>query len=492
MKKIYEKLGAKRFFITAFSALTAIALALILVLSLLPTGVTHLDLTKDKKYGLTAESRELAASVTDEVTLYLIASAKSESTDTKVVLDRYAGAGSKIKSKILYTETDGELIKKHVSYVENTEGGIIAVSGRRSLYIPAHLLVSYSAEAREYAMQVYNYYYQSGETSLTFSDFLANNGQYYGLFDGDAHESRINTALRFVTSDSIKTFYFASGKVSEYFSDNIILNFAENMIELKSLSLDSEDIPSGTDGIMLMPVQKDLSDSAYGKLSAYLNGGGRVLLMSSYGVSDYKNLSALCSSFGLSSSKNYVFEDNAAHYFSSMETLIPNVRDEAIAEALADSQSVLLPICNEIKQADTLPSGVTVQPLLVSSAGSYVKADLSGGYKFDEKTDVRGERLLAVKATNGSGGQLVYFASSVMLIDDFDYYSSDGNKTAFFAVMRGFADTQLLPSTPEPKPAVTAYLKSSEPHLYAFIITGATLIMGVLATGIILGFKRNK
>jgi len=492
MKKLYKRLGAKRFFTFAFSAVTVLALALVLTFSLLPSGITHIDITKSKRYTLSAESVQTAKSVKEEINVYLIASAKNESKDTLTALQRYESKSSKINVKTLYAETDKSFISRFVTYSERVNGGIIVEGARRSLYVPAHLLVSYSEQARNYAMQVYNSYYLSGETELSFSEFVTYYGEQLGLYDGYCLESRINAAIRYVTSDDVKTVYFASGSPSEYFSDALMLRFASNMTELKSLSLGSQGVPSDADAIMLMPVQADITSDELSALTAYLDEGGSVMLMSSYGVNTYKNLASLCSRFGISASSSYVFEDNLSYYYTSQETLLPDVSDAAIADALSEKQTVILPLCNEIKLSQTLPEGVSVKTLLSSSAESYVKTDFSKGYAFDETTDTRGARALGVKATNAQGGALTYIATSLLLVDDFDYYSNDGNKSAFFSILNRITESAPQNASPEPTAVEQAYFTATEGMLYGFIGVGAVLVLGVLAIGIIGGFKRNK
>ena len=489
MKRLFEGLGFRDRLAVKLTSAILIALAILLIISLIPSAFTTLDLTVEKALSLSNESIDLANGVNEDVKILLITSSESKSKVTEAVLGRYDRYGKSISVTRLDADTDRYEIEKYIPYTESAVGGVIVSSERRSLYIPRHLLLSYSEEALASASQTYSYLYSNGETDLNFSEFLAYFGEQLALNDGYCFESRLNAAIRYVTAPEIRRLCFVSGKASDYFSDSIAFWFAANMIETLDTDLDTSDIPSDADYAMVMPAQTDISQKAKTKLSAYIAGGGKVLLASSYGVDTYPNLSALCSEMGLSSPSSYIFDDTATRYFGSPETLLPSLKG-GLSGAITEGQSFILPLCTEIRVSETLPEGLSVTPLITTSDGAYVKKDLSKGYAFDEATDTRGERYIGVSAKNTLGGELIFVSSSLMLVDDFDYYSDKGNKTVFFKLLTDGGVTDPSRLAPDPKP-ISAPLTPNSAAMYAVIAVSVLLSLAAIACGMILGFKRN-
>ena len=478
---LFKRLGSKNAFALTFAVLCAVLCAILIILSLIPKGAMTADLTKDGSFSVSDDGKKLAAALDCDVTLYLIASGGAPDTRMLTILNEYASASDSISVQVLHAEGDMGIIRRYVSYSSACDGGIIAVSEKRSLYVAPETVLSYSEGALINAMSYYNSYAAS-DSSVTFSQFLSSYGAYLGLYDGFCHEQVISTALTYVTSDNVRRLGFISGANAEFFSDALLFSFAENMIELFDLSLAS-DIPDGTDGILIMPTGKDVTASEKQKLSAYVAGGGKVTVSSSYGLEKgYENLSALCAEMGISSGSGYVFEDDARYYYSSPETLIP---------VTADEKNLFLPLCTAITVADTPGDGVKVTPLLFSSDTAYVKTELKDGLAFNESTDVRGKRTLAVKSENASGGAICYFASSFILTDDFNYYSGGVNQSFFFSVLNGTLGAQRYIPTAPVKAVSTAPIAATENALYGVIAAGLILTLGSLAVGLIGGLKRN-
>ena len=78
-------------------AVAVIALVLAILIGInrfagkLPTSVTEYDLTTNKKFTLSQQSKDLIDALQMEVELYWIAQAGTEDPDVEALLDRYAG-----------------------------------------------------------------------------------------------------------------------------------------------------------------------------------------------------------------------------------------------------------------------------------------------------------------------------------------------------------------------------------------------------------------
>ena len=93
-----KKLLKKGSYSLAFTVvILAIAVFLNLLIGELPSSATKIDVSENKLYSIGDETKNVASSLTEDVTLYLLAEDGSEDATLNELLTRYADLSSHIK-----------------------------------------------------------------------------------------------------------------------------------------------------------------------------------------------------------------------------------------------------------------------------------------------------------------------------------------------------------------------------------------------------------
>lgn len=494
-KKLSDKLGVKRSAYATIICACAVILAAALILSLvslIPSYISKLDMTSNNMYTLSDTSREILETLDENVTIYQLSYAGEENETIRVFLERYAGETDKIEVVSLDIEEDAGIIGSYTSSSPESNS-LIIVSEDRYRFIPYNRLFSYSTDAYYAAFTFYSYYYQNGVITSSFTDFLKYYAPYYGLYDGYAYEMQVTLALRYVSASELPSLYMMLGHSETGISEDLASRIADSGIELLPLRADTEDIPDDADCILLMPVT-DITENEYNKLKEYIEGGGRLMLITTYSAdAEFENLLRLTAEMGLSSDLNaYLCEDNENYCYSGYpELIIPDISDVPLADLLEKQESrVLLGGSTGITVSESLPDGVTVTPILTSSPDAYTKTDTENGLEFNEETDTRSTYLTGVAATTENGGGLVWFSSGAVIYDDYDIYSNFGNKLTFMLFLNTLTENKAAPEI-APVMSVDTFIDAGEPFIYTFLALFCLLIPAGLVVFAVIRYKKR-
>jgi hypothetical protein len=223
-----------------------------------------------------------------------------------------------------------------------------------------------------------------------------------------------------------------------------------------------------------------------------MNDGGRVLLLTSYGV-DYKNLYSMLSEYGVQSDNKYLCEDNKNYNLSDTPAyIIPDVTDSLLAEALEkESATVLLSGATGIYLTGSEENGITVKPLLTTSPEAYTTENVTD-FKFNEEKDTRKTMYAGVSAINQKGGGVVWLSSSAFAYEEYTVFTDGGNLITFMHYIN-----MLLENSPTEKiPPVTAFpstLSVPKWFIYSFVFVFCVILpVSVMTVPLIIKKVKNK
>ena len=484
MKMIFDKLsakvGSKNATLIVIATVILIAALILIGVKLIPSILTKLDLSSNSMYTLSAETEKLINSVDEKVTIYLISEPGEENAGIRTFLERYACKSKNIQFKSLDTVADADEIYNYSGSTPPSNSVVVKTEKRYKL-IPYYDLFYFGNDSYNYAYQLYAQYRSSGiiDSSLSFDSYLKNIAVYDGVYTGYEYEESINSAIRYVTSDSLKKLYLLAGHNEAHPSFDVYNQITNLGMELTRINAEKTDIPADTSLLLLFP-NTDISLIEKQKISEYMNNGGKILLITTYGVK-YTYLSEILKDYGLESDWKYLCEDNENYNFEDLAAFtVPDVSDEGLAALLEErAASLLLDSTNGITLSETLPSGITVTPLLTTSPESYTTDDFES-YKFNSATDKRGLRYTGVSATNENGGGLIWLSSPSILYEDYNVYNGGGNLIALTYFLN-----QLTENAPtEPIPAIMLASATLTPPKW-FIYTFTSLFCGVIPIGLI-------
>lgn len=415
-EKLFSSLNSRRLRLGGYSMaasilVIAIAVAVNLFFSALPSRLTRLDNTEAEIFTLSRQTEQTVSALEQDIQIYWIVQSGQEDSNLGTLLERYASASD----HICLTRKDPDV---YPGFAKNyTEGQIynnslVVESSQRYRYI------SYS--------QFYEYddsdYYSTGNYSVSF-----------------AGEGILTSAIDYVTRADMPLVYTLTGHGEASFSTSYRNAVEKSNLELRELSLLSlEAVPADADLLLVNTPQSDLSQEEVDKISTYLQDGGNLLLVTDPPLEDsLENLEALMAGYGVEAVPGMVVENDAEHYvWGTPYYLLPELESHTITRPLAEEgYYVLLSIAQGLNISDTLPEGVSVTALLSTSSDAYAKVD---GYSIStyekEEGDLDGPFALgvAVEDARGEADSRIVWISSGGLLDDQSNASVSGANQDLF------------------------------------------------------------
>lgn len=401
-----SKMGSYSFVMTA--VVLAILITVNVALSFLPDSYTQADLTANQLYSISSQSKVMLSSLEDDITIYWIVTAGEEDEYLEKLLHNYEDYSSKVNVEKKDPDLNPDFTN---AYTDETvyNNSIIVECGDKYRYIS------------------YEEMYEVSSTS------------YYSIYssaDEFSGEKLITSAISYCTTEELPVIHVLEGhgeaELGTEFSDAI----ETDNLEVESLSLlTGESVPEEVECILINSPSTDISTEEKDMLISFLEDGGRVLILSGTAQDDeLPNLNAVAEYYGISVIEGVVIEESTDHYvFNTPVLLMPDVESSEITDPLIqDNYHVIMPVAKALDVSE--PDGdVIVTPLLVSSEDSFIKAE---GYNIDtyekEDDDTEGPLTLAALAVKdideGKQMQLVWIASSELLDDVYNQYSSHANE----------------------------------------------------------------
>ena len=384
-------------------AITAVVLAIVIVVnvlvSILPTHLTKLDISASKLYSITSNTKAVVNNLTQDVTIYWVVQADQEDAVIENLLGKYESLSPHI-----------DVVKKNPDvfptfaqqYTEEAvpNNSLIVESGDRSRFVSYNDIYLVDAD-------MYSYSYTTS-------------------FDG---EGAITSAIDYVVTEDLPQLYVLEGHGEQALPATFADSIDKENIEVKALSLLNIDaIPEDADCIAIYAPQSDITQEEAQMLIDYADNGGKLLVMAGP-VKDatLDNLNSVLSHYGVSTVEGIVVESDRSYYaFGYPYVLMPTMASSEITDSLINSNYyTIFPIAQGLNVEN---SGEAVTQLLSTSVLSFSKA---AGYELDtyemEEEDIEGPFTLGVSIATEGEGQIVWFSGSDFLNDMYNAYSSGAN-----------------------------------------------------------------
>ena len=473
MKSLKKMFSARMFKAGTYSAfasilVVAIAVAVNLVVSALPSAATQLDMTQNNLYSLSEQTKQIVSAVDQPVTLSLITTIGSEDQQLQTLLDRYKGLSSNVTVKVIDpTEQPG--FAKQYGIETLYRNSVLVECGERYRYIGNDEIY-----VQDYSM---NYSTYSYDTTTTF------NG-----------EQKLTSAISYVTSASLPKVYLLTGHGESELSESFKTAIEnENMTceDLKLLSLDA--VPEDANCIVINAPTSDLSEAEATMLVNYVQNGGNVALLTSYIAKDeMPNLRLLGTAMGVELVDGLVVEGDSSYCLRGYPAYVAaDLNSHTITDPLINSRMyVLTPLAQGLKQTDGATGTVTA--LLTTSDKAYAKlAGMSSTTTEKEEGDTDGPFNLAMAVEQGSG-HFVWVSSSMLLSDEINAYVSGGNEDFFLnslGWMCAREDTISIRAKSLDTTGLT--ITSAQSGTWSTILIGV-IPAALIAIGLVIWFRRKR
>ena len=383
--------------------LTGIVLAILITVnvlaSVLPSTWTQLDISSAKLYSITSNTKAVVNALEKDVTIYWVVQSDKEDDIIENLLAKYESLSEHI-----------EVVKKNPDVYPT-----FAQQYTSETVLNNSLIVECGDSSR---------YISYEDIYLTEADMASYS--YTTSFDG---EGAITSAIDYVVSEDHPKLYMTEGhgeaEVSAVFAEQIE---KQNIETVTFTLLNSDTIPEDADVVLIHAPTSDISKEEKDMLAEYTKNGGKLMVMAGPAEDGVlTNLYSLLGDYGVKAEEGIVAEGDRNYYaFRQPYILLPDMAEHEITNPLIEGNYyAIMPIAQGLTVTDTTGS---VTQLLTTSETAYSKA---AGYAIEtyekEEGDVDGPFATAVAVDCGSGGRMVWFASSNFLDDMYNAYSSGAN-----------------------------------------------------------------
>ncbi len=341
----------------ASTAFTALFLAVIVAVNLLTSLLVEkfpikLDLTPEKIYDISQDTKDYLSSVGEEVTITILTPEAKFNSLILEMLKNYTKYNSNIKFEAIDLNANPKYAQKFGTTESVTTTSIVIESGRRYKVLSLYDL----------------YQYNSDQTQVV----------------GLKAEQKLTSAVMYVTDQQLPVMYLTSGhgegaptQFSSICEDN---NY---QVEEKSLMVD--EIAEDVSLVVIYNPVKDFSDEEIEKLDKYIDRAGtNLLVFLSPEAPALPKLQAYLTEWGIGVNDDMVFEEKM--YYSYPYYLVPQYGDSDILEDISAKSIAVMPVARSLNVLFEARNSFTTFTLLSSYDTAYSKAGTADD--FSKMTDL--------------------------------------------------------------------------------------------------------
>lgn len=421
LKETWNKLhGSKKTFRNGVYAtlMAVVVLAVVILVNLvvqaMPTKLTEIDISTSSMFTLSETSRNLMHELDTDITAYYLATSGQEDTNITRLLDRYADESSHFS----WQQRDPVLYPTFAEQYEGASTGCVVLTTE-----DRYTVVSYSDM---YDMDLESYY-STGSQEYTFEA-----------------ENAMTSAIARVIRTTSYQMYELTGHGETALESDFTQTLENAGVTVTSLNLKTEgSIPEDADSVLLNAPLADLTAEEASMLMAYVEGGGKLLVVTDFTV-ETPNLDGVLAACGMTRQEGLLVETDADHYpYGYPQTyLLPNVDANEITAGMTSGMMVYTPIAQGIVQSED--SEYVLTPLLTTGDSAYSLLEYATAETAEKSdADPEGAFDVAVAAENTStGARVVWINCPNTLVSGTDQSVSGGNAQFLGSIVNWFNGEQ--------------------------------------------------
>ena len=446
---------------------TAAVVILNVFVSEIPAKYTVFDVTADKLYSLSDETKKVAENISEDITIYVLANEKDADTTLMETLENYEGLNSHIKVSYVDPAVNPRFYQNYTD-TDISQGSLIVESSKRSKVIDYDNIYEYQVDYTSYSS------YASG-------------------YDG---EGQITSALAYVTTDEMPKVYITEGHGELSFDSSFTAAVEKENIDYETINLmNYDEIPEDASCVIINAPTSDLSADDTEKMLSYMKKGGDVFLVSTYTGEELVNFGRLLDFYGVSVTKGLIIEADKSNYYTDPFYLLPSIGYDDVTESIYSSGSyVFAPYAQGLSVDGREDVEVTV--LLSSSEKSYVRDNIESSNSYEKQEEDQDGPfdigLKCVKTTEEAESSAFIYSSESLFTQSADEIVSGTNMRLFTASLSTFAAHEGSVSIPVKSLEIT-YLTIPQGTILLLALLTAVIIPSVfIVGGFIIWFRRRK
>ena len=443
------------------------------VLGELPASWVSVDVTSQKLYSLTEQTKEYVKTIGEDVTIYVISSEESQDVMLGQTLQRYDDLSDHLKVEYVDPNINPRFYTQYTN--ENISlNSLIIVSGKRNTVVDYNDIYETS----------YDYdYYTGGYSSDTTG------------YDG---EGQITSALDRVLTDDVPKVYITEGHGEVSFSTAFTNALKKENTEYESINLmDYDVVPEDAACMIIHGATGDFSADDTEKVIQYLDRGGNVILVTGIADTETPNLDALCAYMGLQVADGLVVEQEEANYYRNPYYLLPTVGSGTYTAGLYGQYYVFVPFGQGILIEDEDREDISYQKFLTTSDSAFAKSDISNLDNYEKaQGDTDGPFAIGVAAVktleDGTEASMVVYGCEQIFTDTANAMVSGANQLLFTNTVSSFAKHETSISIPAKSYEVSYLMVPQNRAVLLGVLLTVVLPLGCLAAGFAIWFRRRR
>ena len=301
--------------VAAAAIVIAIIVAVNALVRALPAQWTQFDTTSSQLFSISDQTESVVGSLETPVTIHWIVQSGQEDATLETLLERYQALSENLTVEKVDPVVSPTFLEQYdVGSVYNNS--LIVESEARYRYVDYYDIYTYD----------YSSYYTTGSVDMNF-----------------AGEGAITSAVSYVVNDDLPKVYTLTGHGEGSLSSDFQSAAEQDNVEFEELSLlSAETVPEDADCVLILAPQSDISDVELTALQAYLDGGGRLLLITDppQEGAELTNLETLMAGYGVHAVDGIVVEEDQANYAMGLPYTVTREVSTVTDEEGEESQEV--------------------------------------------------------------------------------------------------------------------------------------------------------
>lgn len=444
-----------------------LTVAVNLAIAQLPEEMLSLDVTSNKLFTLTEETKAFVPTITEDITIYVYVNEEYKDTN----LDKTIQKIHDLSDHITVTYVDPSINPKFYTKYTDTapsSNSLIVVGPNRTRVVDYNDIYSYEIDYTTYEYQITGY-------------------------DG---EGQITSALAYVTTDEMPKIYVITGHDELELEGQFTSAIQKENIEYEELSLLTvAEIPEDAQAIIIDAPLNDYSEDDAAKVVSYLEKGGNALIIPTWTETKMPNFQKILDFYGVSIVEGMIVETDSSMLYNDPFYLFPEIQSDEITSSVFNA-SVFAPYAQGLLYSDD-SENVYYTPLLQTSDESYSKTDLETATEYDKtEDDIDGPFVIALKAektvANNEISNAVIIATENLFTENADSVVPGCNVKLFSGVLASMTEHESSVSIPVKQYDTSIIAFSSQASFVVGFLSILVIPVGCLAIGFIIWFNRRK
>lgn len=445
----------------------AAVVAVNLGLNYVPEQYSSFDLTENRLYALTDETKAFLSGLSEDITIYVLAEEGAGDADFSKTLERMSDQSGHIKIKYVSPAKNPNFYQNYTD-VQPSSGSLIVEGERRSTVVDYGDIYTYEMDYSTYSYQTTGY-------------------------DG---EGQTVSALAYVTTEDMPVFYAIGGHGELELEEKFVNTITKENASCETLMLYSVDeIPEDAQGVILNAPTSDYSKEDAEKVIAYLQKGGNALIVSTMVEGEMANFKSILDFYGITEVDGTIVEEDRNYYYQNPYYLFPEIVSAEVTAPLADGL-VFAPFSKGLSY-DEERDDIHYTPLLTTSGSAFSKVDITDNSDYSKgANDIDGPFTVSVeveKSTEDGGVSHAYVVGGESLFTSLADDMAPGNNVKLFSSMISMlADHESSVAVPVKSLSMPNLVFNAQTAYLAAVLCVIVIPFTTLAAGLVVWLRRRR